>query len=151
MEQVKDRFIRNLDEGLYRRVAGRAAEMDINIGDAINEINRAYTTLEMSYNRRLAGKQQLAAVQAAFEADNAPLMLVLEAQRQLADAETHYFRCLVEYAARGRGPANARAPCVGRPSRRRICPCTWRRIRPVPGWGYGWPESRDRQRRACRP
>ncbi len=34
---TRNRFIRNLDESLYRRVAGRAAERGINIGEAINE------------------------------------------------------------------------------------------------------------------
>lgn len=68
------------------------------LSNAIAEIERAYTGLEMSYNRRLATKQQLAAVQAAFDADNAPLELLLETQRILAEADTHYFRALVEYA-----------------------------------------------------
>lgn len=37
------------------------------------------------------------ASQAAYDADNAPLDLVLEAQRRLAEADTAYYRALVEY------------------------------------------------------
>lgn len=37
-------------------------------------------------------------MQAAFEADKAPLNLVLEAQRRVAAADIHYYEVLVQYA-----------------------------------------------------
>jgi hypothetical protein len=40
----------------------------------------------------------LAAVQAAYDGDKAPLDLLLESQRLLADAERRHYRSLAEYA-----------------------------------------------------
>ena len=68
------------------------------LSNAVAEMDRAYAVVQTSYNRRLAARQQLASVQAAYEADQAPFSLVLEAQRRFADAESHYYRMLVEYA-----------------------------------------------------
>ena len=64
-------------------------------------MRRAYAVVETNYNRRLAAKQQLVAVEAAYEADQAGAELdeVLDAQRRLADAESNYYRSLVEYAS----------------------------------------------------
>jgi hypothetical protein len=45
-----------------------------------------------------AARTQLAAVQAAYDGDKAPLDLLLEAQRLQADAESRHFRSLAEYA-----------------------------------------------------
>ena len=53
--------------------------------------DRAYTVLQTSYNRLAANRDQLGAVQAAYEADKAPLDLYLDAQRRVADAETDYY------------------------------------------------------------
>ena len=50
--------------------------------DAIAEMDRAYAVLQTSYNRLAASDDQLGAVQAAYEADKAPLDLLLEAQRR---------------------------------------------------------------------
>jgi hypothetical protein len=59
--------------------------------DAVAEVDRSYTVLQTSYNRLAANRDQLGAVQAAYEADKAPLDLFLDAQRRVADAETDYF------------------------------------------------------------
>ena len=61
------------------------------VADAISELDRAYTVLQTSYNRLGANRDQLGAVQAAYEADKAPLDLFLDAQRRVADAETDYY------------------------------------------------------------
>lgn len=66
--------------------------------DAVGEMDRAYTVFQTSFNRLVASRQQLGAVQAAYEADKAPLDLFLDAQRRLAEAETNYYRVLTEYA-----------------------------------------------------
>lgn len=58
--------------------------------DAIAEMDRAYTVLQTSYNRLVASKDQLGAVQAAYEKEEAPLDFFLDAQRRLADAEVEY-------------------------------------------------------------
>jgi hypothetical protein len=67
------------------------------LSNAIADVDRAYAIVETNLNRRIAANQQLAAVQAAFEADNATLDLLLEAQRRVADADVAYYRALVEY------------------------------------------------------
>jgi outer membrane protein TolC len=61
------------------------------VADAVAEVDRAYVVLLTSYNRLAANRDQLGAVQAAYEADKAPLDLYLEAQRRVADAETDYY------------------------------------------------------------
>jgi hypothetical protein len=58
--------------------------------DAIAEMDRAYTVLQTSYNRVVASRDQVKAVQAAYDEDKAPLDLLLEAQRRRAEAETEY-------------------------------------------------------------
>jgi outer membrane protein TolC len=59
--------------------------------DAIAETDRAYTVLQTSYNRLVASRDQLGAVQTAYESDKAPLDLFLDAQRRLAEAEIEYY------------------------------------------------------------
>lgn len=66
--------------------------------DSIAEMDRSYAVFQTSFNRLVASRQQLGAVQAAYEADKAPLDLLLDAQRRVAEAETNYYRLLAEYA-----------------------------------------------------
>ncbi|MCH2113640.1 MAG: TolC family protein [Pirellulales bacterium] len=68
------------------------------VADAVAEMDRAYQVSQTSFNRLDAARQQLAAVEAAFEADKAPLDLLLDGQRRLADADSRHFRALAEYA-----------------------------------------------------
>ena len=67
------------------------------LSNAIAEAERAYALVETNMNRRMAAAEQVAAVQTAFEADNATLDSLLDAQRRLSDAEVSYYRSLVEY------------------------------------------------------
>lgn len=66
--------------------------------DSIAEVDRAYLVSQTSYNRLVASREQLAALNAAFEAEKASLDLLLEAQRRVAEAETRHYRTLAEYA-----------------------------------------------------
>jgi outer membrane protein TolC len=59
--------------------------------DAIAEMDRAYLVLQTSYNRLVASRDQLGAVQTAYETDKAPLDLFLDAQRRLTDSEIEYY------------------------------------------------------------
>jgi hypothetical protein len=61
------------------------------VADAVGEVDRAYSVLQTSYNRLAANRDQLGAVQAAYEADKAPLDLFLDAQRRVSDGETDYY------------------------------------------------------------
>ena len=67
------------------------------LSNAISEAERAYALVETNMNRRMAATEQVAAVQTAFEADNASLDSMLDSQRRLADSDVAYYRSLVEY------------------------------------------------------
>ena len=67
------------------------------LSNAFSETQRSYAVLETNYNRLIASREQLAAVEAAFEADKAQLDVVLDAQRRVAESGSAYYRSLVEY------------------------------------------------------
>jgi hypothetical protein len=67
------------------------------LSNAIAEMDRAFAVSQTAYNRRLAAREQLAAVEAAYNERPDLLDRLLDAQRRLADAETRYHRLLVEY------------------------------------------------------
>ncbi len=71
--------------------------------ESIAEVERSYEVSQTSYNRRVAAKQHLDALANVYlDADENEktrlLDLLLDAQRRLADAETAYYRGLLEYA-----------------------------------------------------
>jgi outer membrane protein TolC len=93
--------VRNAELILAReRALLRDQQRDVihELADAVGEMDRGYTTYQTSYNRLVAARQQLGAVQAAYEAYKAPLDLFLDAQRRLAEAESNYYRALATYA-----------------------------------------------------
>ena len=69
------------------------------LSNSFSEVDRAYAIVETNLNRRMAAAEQVAAIEATYETetDTATLYLLLESQRRLAEAETAYFRSLVEY------------------------------------------------------
>ncbi len=92
---------RNAELRLHRaRAVLREQERQVlhDVSDAVAEMQRAYVVSQTAYNRFDAAQTQLAAVSAAFEAEKAPLDLLLDAQRRLADAQSRYFRSLAEHA-----------------------------------------------------
>jgi outer membrane protein TolC len=68
------------------------------LSDAIARSQQTYAILQTNFNRRQSARQYLQSVEAAYHSDNAPLDLVLEAQRRVSEAETRYFASLAEYA-----------------------------------------------------
>jgi len=68
------------------------------LSNAISEVDRSYAVLQTNFNRRHAARQEVAAVQAAYESDNATVDLLLESQRRQAEADGSYYRSLVEYS-----------------------------------------------------
>ena len=52
---------------------------------------------QTNFNRRVAAQREVEAVQAAYEAGRITLDVLLEAQRTLADAQSDYYRVLVNY------------------------------------------------------
>jgi outer membrane protein TolC len=92
--------VRNAEFQLVREQALlREQEQRIvhDLSDAYGDVGRAFGLLQTVYNRREAARDQVSSLQTAFEANYAPLNLLLDAQRRLALAESRYFEALVEY------------------------------------------------------
>ncbi len=98
--------VRNAELQLNReRVVLEEQEKQVvhELTDAVAEVDRAYEVSQTSYNRRVAAKQHLDALESGYQdADENEktrlLDLLLDAQRRLADAETTYYRGLLEYS-----------------------------------------------------
>lgn len=67
------------------------------LSNAVSEMDRAYVVLQTDMNRVVAARNQLDALQAAYDADKADFYVVLDAQRRLADSEDRYYQSRVEY------------------------------------------------------
>jgi len=97
--------VRNAELQLARERAILEEQKREIVHDLSNEfadVERAYLVSQTNYNRRLAARQQLQALEAVYEdADENEktrlLDLLLDAQRRLADAESQYYRSLMEY------------------------------------------------------
>ncbi len=72
-------------------------EVSHQLADAVRQMELNYELTETNFNRTLAADRQVAAVQAAYDAETVTLDQLLEAQRLQADAQTSYFRTLLDY------------------------------------------------------
>ncbi|TWT88965.1 Outer membrane efflux protein [Pseudobythopirellula maris] len=72
-------------------------EVSHQLGDAIRDLDLNYGLTETNFNRRVAAQQEVEAVQASYDANRATLDLLLDAQRRRAEAETSYYRSIVDY------------------------------------------------------
>jgi outer membrane protein TolC len=79
------------------RLQDQELEVSHEMGDAVRNMQYNYNLAQTNFNRRVATEKQVAAVLAAFQADTVTLDLLLDAQRQRADAEVAYFRTLTDY------------------------------------------------------
>jgi len=68
------------------------------LSTAVAQKDRAYMVMQSSYNRLMAAKQQLAAVEAAYDNDKVEFFVLLDSQRRYADAEAAYHWLQTEYA-----------------------------------------------------
>lgn len=73
-------------------------EVSHQLGDAMRNVDRYYALSQTNFNRRVAAERNVDAIKAAYETGTVTLDLVLDAQRRLADAESSYYRSLVDYA-----------------------------------------------------
>ena len=97
--------VRNAELQLARERAileEQKREVVHDLSNKFADVERAYLVSQTNYNRRLAARQQLQALEAVYEdADENEktrlLDLLLDAQRRLADAESQYYRSLMEY------------------------------------------------------
>ncbi len=69
----------------------------LDLSNAVSEKDRAFALLNTTSNGRKAAQDQLDAVQAAFDANNTTINVVLESQRRVADSTIRYYQSLVEY------------------------------------------------------
>ncbi len=72
-------------------------ELSHQLTDAIRELDRTYRLSETNFNRRIAAQKNVEAVKAAYETDTVTLDFLLDAQRRLAEAESDFYRSLVDY------------------------------------------------------
>ena len=72
-------------------------EITHQLGDAIRDVDLYYGLVQTNFNRRVAAEKEVQAVQASYEADRVTLDLLLQAQQHRAEAESAYYRSLVDY------------------------------------------------------
>lgn len=66
---------------------------------AIAEVDRAFTVSQTAYRRLMAAQAQLKAMEALDEeGEEIPLVLLLDAQKRRAEAQSHYYHTLTAYA-----------------------------------------------------
>lgn len=67
------------------------------LSDAFQDVQRAWKSYELQYNRLDSALAQFAAIQETNLQKKAPFNLVLEAQRRVLDAQINFYRSQVEY------------------------------------------------------
>ncbi len=72
-------------------------ELSHQLADAFRDLSQNYLLSQKSYNRWLAARREVQAVQAAYDVGTTTLDQVLDAQRRQAEAENEYYRNLVQY------------------------------------------------------
>ena len=65
--------------------------------DAVRNVDTNFALAQTNFNRRVAAERQVEAVQAAYDASTVTLDQLLDAQRRRAEAESSYYRSLVDY------------------------------------------------------
>lgn len=72
-------------------------EVSHQLGDAIRDLDLNYGLTETNFNRRAAAQLEVEAVQASYDLGRINLDLLLDAQRRRSDAESAYYRSLVDF------------------------------------------------------
>lgn len=72
-------------------------EVSHQLGDAVRDLDLNYSLTETNFNRRAAAQREVEAVETSYKANRVTLDLLLDAQRRRSDAETAYYRSLVDY------------------------------------------------------
>lgn len=66
--------------------------------DAIRNVDTNFALAQTNFNRRVAAERQVEAVQAAYDANTVTLDELLRAQSRRAEAESAYYRAVVDYS-----------------------------------------------------
>lgn len=72
-------------------------ELSHQLAYAIRDQEKNHVLSQTDFNRRIAAQREVEAVAAAYETDTVTLDVLLKAQQNLAQAESDYFRALVDY------------------------------------------------------
>lgn len=72
-------------------------EVSHQLSDAIRDLDLNYSLTETNFNRRAAAQREVEAVETSYKANRVTLDLLLDAQRRRSDAETAYYRSLVDF------------------------------------------------------
>ncbi len=72
-------------------------EISHQLGESIRDVDLNYGLSQTNFNRRVASEKEVQAVDAAYQADRVTLDLLLDAQRRRAEAESAYYRSLIDY------------------------------------------------------
>ena len=72
-------------------------EISHQLGDAIRDVDLNYGLTQTNFNRRVAAEAEVQAVNASYLANRVTLDLLLDAQRRRSEAESAYYRSLVDY------------------------------------------------------
>jgi hypothetical protein len=78
-------------------LAEQEREVVHTLSNSMAEMNRSWSVLETADDRRTASEEQRDVVQVAFDADKVNIDVLLESQRRFQEAETNYYRALLEY------------------------------------------------------
>ena len=72
-------------------------EVSHQLGDAVRDIDLNYGLTQSNFNRRVAAEDEVEAIEAVYDSGSVTLDLLLDAQRRRAEAESAYYRSLVDY------------------------------------------------------
>ena len=92
--------VRNAQLVLCRERANlQETELEVShqVAFAIRDVESNLAIAQTNFNRRMAAAHEVEAVQAAYDTGTVTLDVLLQAQRTLADAESNYYRMLVNY------------------------------------------------------
>lgn len=72
-------------------------EVSHQLSDAVRDIDFNFQNTQTNFNRRVASQDEVDAVRTVYESGRVPIDLLLDAQRRRAEAESAYYRSLVDY------------------------------------------------------
>jgi outer membrane protein TolC len=80
------------------RLQDEELEASHGLVEAVRNIDTNFALAQTNFNRRVAAERQVEAVQAAYDAGTVTLDQLLDAQRRRAEAESSYYRAIVDYS-----------------------------------------------------
>jgi len=92
--------VRNFQLNLAReraRLQDEELEASHALVEAVRNVDTNFALSQTNFNRRVAAERQVEAVQAAYDAGTVTLDQLLDAQRRRAEAESTYYRAIVDY------------------------------------------------------